>query len=206
MTLVTVQSIQQHFEIFLKTASRSKFSLLNSEGNRQGHAIIEVTNETYTDISAGSVSTLRFIFRIEVEKQTIGAQTMYLLDNNDEIIGVVSDEFEFQRISRNEDDDELVAKKAWVIARFESGEIEGESRAITLVAHYFPSTNEHQEHVVIRSGEFTNDNTQMNQQDLWFEITETGELVLRNLFYYDGAFDMKFMCVNPSVQSSQTLN
>jgi hypothetical protein len=206
MTLVTTQSIRQHFESFLKTASRSKFSLLNSEGNRQGHAIIEVTNETYTDISAGSVSTLRFIFRFEVEKQTIGAQTMYLLDNNDEIIGVVSDEFEFQRISRNDDDDELVAKKAWVIARFESEEVEGESRAITFVAHYFPSTNEHQEHVVIRSGEFTNDNAQMNQQDLWFEITETGELVLRNLFYYDGAFDMKFMCVYPSLQSSQTLN
>lgn len=206
MTAVTVQSIQQHFESFLKTASRSKFSLLNSEGNRQGHAIIEVTNETYTDISAGSVSTLRFIFRFEVEKQTVGAQTMYLLDNNDEIIGVVSDEFEFQRISRNEDDDELVAKKAWVIARFVSEEVEGESRAITFVAHYFPSTNEHQEHVVIRSGEFTNDNAQTNQQDLWFEITETGELRLRNLFYYDGAFDMKFMCVNPLVQSSQTLN
>lgn len=204
--MATVKSIQQHFEKFLKTSSRSKFSLLNSEGNRQGHAIIEVVNETYTDISAGSLSTLRFIFPFYVKKQTIVAQTMYLLDHNDELIGVVSDEFEFQRVSRNEDDDELVAKKAWVIARFESDEVEGESRAITFVAHYSPSTNEHQEHVVIRSGEFTNDNTQMNQQDLWFAITETGELALRNLFYYDGAFDMNFMCVNPSVQSSQTHN
>ena len=206
MPVVTVQSIQQHFERFLKNPSRSKFNLLNSEGNRQGNAIIWIENETFESVPDGSVSTVRLVFRSEVEEQTIGAQSKYLLGINGEVIGVLSDEFDFERISRNDEDEELISKKAWVIARFKSNEVDGEWRTITIVAHYFPSTIEHREHVVIRSGEFANNNTQMNQQDFWFEITETGELLLRNLFYYDSEFNMNFMCVNPSPGSSRVLN
>jgi hypothetical protein len=131
---------------------------------------------------------------------------MYLLDNDDTLIGIASDDFEFQRVSQNEEDDELVKNTAWVISRFESNEVQGETRKTTFVAHYFQSNDEFKEHVVIRSGEFTNDNAQVNQQDFWFEITETGDLSLKNLFYYDGEFDMKFMCVHPSSTQIHTLN
>ncbi len=205
MSSVSLQSVHKSFEQFLKTTCDKDFNLLGSSGDIQGSARIVIDNKILLGTVSASESKVSLLFNNTVENISASVMNSYRLNSDDELIGILSDDFDFECTSRNSEEQQLLSNKSWVLARYESDDGEG-SRMIALVAHYFSTSDEYREHVVIRFGEFAAGERQINQQDFWFEIDDAGQLSLKTLFYYDGESDTKFMCQQSLTNHGQTLN
>lgn len=186
-------------------SSQIQFDLLDANGDQQGKALIDITNESFSEISNGSVSTISLVFKNDKTGLHLGTESLYLFDHEGKLIGVVADAKEFHQVSRLSDDETLVSNKTRVLAKYKCEERDGEFSSVTLVAHYFVSNPLQREHVLMRFGEYARSGAQVSQQDFWLRFDGKGGLELATLFYVDGETGMRIMSQCPSSETNQTL-